>query len=135
MSRTYSELITIDSFVDRFRYLKLGGRISEETFGHRRYINQQFYKSDAWLSLRNQVIIRDNGQDLGMEGFDIIGPIIIHHINPVSFDDILNQSRKIFDLENVICTKLSTHNAIHYGDESKLLVPLPERKRGDTILW
>lgn len=135
MIRTYRELSRLETFEERFRYLKLDGVIGEETFGFRRWINQKFYHSDPWLRFRDEIIIRDNGCDLGVEGFDIYGPIIVHHINPITSDDILNNDPCVFDPNNVISTKLSTHNAIHYGDESLLVLSPVERTRNDTCPW
>lgn len=133
--RSYEELITISSFEDRFEYLKLNGTVGKETFGFTRYINQNFYHSSEWLSFRDEVIIRDNGCDLGVLGYEIIGSIIIHHINPITYDDIVNMNDCVFDMNNVISTKLSTHNAIHYGDSNLLIKPLVERKKNDTCPW
>lgn len=133
--KTYSELITLPTFEERFRYLKLDGIIGKETFGFKRYINQEFYHSCEWLSLRDSVIIRDGGCDLGIEGYDIHGSVLIHHINPITYEDIINRNRCIFDPENVICTKLKTHNAIHYGDDSILITTPVERSRNDTCPW
>lgn len=133
--RSYEELITISSFEDRFEYLKLNGTVGKETFGFTRYINQNFYHSSEWFSFRDKVIIRDNGCDLGVLGYEIIGSIIIHHINPITYDDIVNMNDCVFDMNNVISTKLSTHNAIHYGDSNLLIKPLVERKKNDTCPW
>lgn len=133
--KTYSELITITNYKDRYKYLKLDGKVGEKTFGFNRYINQEFYHSDDWLRFRDKIIIRDNGCDLGMEGYDIRGSILVHHINPVTLDDIINRCRCVFDPENTISTKLSTHNAIHYGDESLLILPPIERSKNDTCPW
>ena len=133
--RSYEELITISSFEDRFEYLKLNGTVGKETFGFTRYINQNFYHSSEWLSFRDKVIIRDNGCDLGVLGYEIIGSIIIHHINPITYDDIVNMNDCVFNMNNVISTKLSTHNAIHYGDSNLLIKPLVERKKNDTCPW
>lgn len=134
--RTYSELIKIPSFKDRFEYLKLNGSVGETTFSSHRYLNQQFYRSDKWLRFRNQVIIRDAGCDLAHPDFEIpkYAKLIIHHINPITIDDVLNESKKLLDFENVVCTTFMTHQAIHYGDES-LLGLLNERKPNDTCPW
>lgn len=136
-SKTYSELITIPTFEERFRYLKMGGTIGEATFGFERYLNQILYNSAEWKRTRNDVIIRDNGCDLAMEGHEIHGRIIIvHHINPITIDDIRNRSQKLFDLENLITTAHRTHNAIHYSDESFLNgFEIVERKPNDTCPW
>lgn len=133
--KSYSELITIPTFEDRYRYLKLNGQVGEVTFGFQRWVNQQLYRSREWLKFRDEIILRDNGCDLGLDGFDIHEHIIVHHINPITHQDIITQSPCIFDPENVICTRLLTHNAIHYGDENLLdLMPI-ERKANDTCPW
>ena len=133
--KTYSELITIPTFEERFEYLKLDGQVGVETFGFNRYLNQAFYKSDEWLSIRDYVITRDNGCDLGMEGYEIYGRILIHHINPITKDDIIQRSRILLDPENLITTVKRTHDAIHYGD-SNLLIKVPiERRKNDTCPW
>lgn len=135
MSRTYSELIRIQTFEERYQYLKLGGKVGEETFGFRRWLNQEFYHSDAWLRFRDKIIIRDNGCDLAVKDYEIRDSIIIHHLNPISYDDIVNHNPCVFDPDNAVVTKLSTHNAIHYGDESLLVKPPVERKKNDTCPW
>ena len=141
MIRTYSELIKMESFMDRYRYLRLGGKVGEETFGFDRYLNQRFYKSDEWLRVRDYVILRDTGnhqycQDLGMEGHDIRGRILVHHMNPISMEDIVRKTEFLLDPEYLICTVKNTHDAIHYGDESMLLANVPiERSRNDTCPW
>lgn len=133
--RTYSEIITLPTFNDRFQYLKLNGQVGESTFGFDRYLNQLFYKSDEWLRLRDQIIIRDNGCDLGIEGREIHGRILIHHMNPIRKEDILNRSRYLLDPEFLICTVKRTHDAIHYGDENLLLTIPKERRKNDTCPW
>lgn len=133
--RNYSELVSLNDFKERYAYLKLNGKIGEKTFGFSRYINQEFYHSDKWLRFRNKIIIRDNGCDLGFEGYNIYGSVIIHHINPITVDDIINLNPCVLDPENVICTKLSTHNAIHYGDERLLFLSPIERTINDTCPW
>lgn len=133
--RTYSELITLPTFEERYRYLKLGGKIGVETFGYDRYLNQILYNSREWERFRDKIIIRDNGCDLALEGFDIHGMIIVHHINPISVEDILRRDPKIFDPENVVSTILNTHNAIHYGDESLLMLAPKPRFANDTCPW
>lgn len=134
--KTYSELITLPTFRERFRYLRIGGRVGEETFGWDRKINQYFYqRSDEWKSIRNYVIVRDNGCDLGIEGYDIYSHIIVHHINPITVEDIRMSSDYLLDPEFLICTSLNTHNAIHYGDESLLYTSLIERTKNDTCPW
>lgn len=135
MIRTYSELIKIPTFLDRFRYLQLGGQVGVETFGYDRYLNQMLYRTTEWKRFRNEIIIRDNGYDLACEGYEIVGKILIHHINPISVEDVLLRDQKVFDPENVISTTLNTHNAIHYGDESLLITEPIERKPNDTCPW
>lgn len=134
--RTYSELITLPTFEERYRYLKLKGAVGRETFGGDRYANQALYTSREWKSFRNKIILRDNGCDLAMSDREIFGYIIIHHLTPITMEDIVSRSPKIFDPDNVICVSLDTHNAIHYGDE-KLLVPTnpTERCPNDTCPW
>lgn len=133
--KTYSELITLPTFEERFNYLKLGGTVGESTFGFDRYLNQNLYKSQEWKSVRNKVIIRDNGCDLACEGHEIYGKVLIHHINPITVEDIINRNPIIFDLENLITTVHNTHNAIHYGDENLLIKGPIERTKNDTIPW
>lgn len=135
MIRTYTELMKLKTFKERFLYLKLNGKVAEQTFGFDRYLNQQFYKSDEWLELRDQIIIRDNGCDLGIEDREIYKRIIIHHMNPITKYDILNKTDILLNPEYMICTIKRTHDAIHYGDES-LLYELPiERTKNDTCPW
>ena len=133
--KTYSELITIPTFEERFEYLKLDGQVGVETFGFNRYLNQAFYKSDEWLLIRDYVITRDNGCDLGMEGYEIYGRILIHHINPITKDDIIQRSRILLDPENLITTVKRTHDAIHYGDSNLLMRAPIERRKNDTCPW
>lgn len=133
--RTYSELITLPTFEERYRYLRLGGVIGKETFGFDRYLNQTFYKSDEWLSVRDYVIIRDNGCDLGIDGHEIYGRILVHHMNPITMEDIVNRSKYLLDPEYLICTIKNTHDAIHYGDESLLVTAPIERRKNDTCPW
>lgn len=133
--RTYSELITIPTFEERYKYLKIGGKVGEETFGFERYLNQEFYKSHEWQSIRRQVIVRDLGCDLGIEGREIHGKIIVHHMNPITIDDIIEASDFLLNLEYLICTLKSTHDAIHYGDESLLIKAPVERMKNDTCPW
>lgn len=135
MIRTYSELITLPTFEERFEYLRLGGKVGAETFGFDRYLNQIFYKSDKWLSVRDKVIIRDNGCDLGIEGREIYGRILVHHMNPITMDDIVNHSSWILDPEYLITTVKNTHDAIHYSDESLLIKDPIERRKNDTCPW
>ena len=134
--RTYSELITFPTFEERYRYLRLRGFVGKETFGVDRYLNQEFYHRDPlWRSSRDHVIIRDNGCDLGVEGYEIRTTIIVHHMNPVTIDDVINRRDWIYDPEFLICTVHRTHNAIHYGDESLLPILPKARTRNDTCPW
>lgn len=135
MIRRYSELRRIDTFEERFRYLSLGGQVGEATFGFDRYINQKFYRSREWKMLRHQVIVRDEGSDLGVPGYEINGVILIHHMNPMTAQDIIHDEDHILNPEYLISTTHQTHNAIHYGDESLLPRPFVPRRRGDTRLW
>lgn len=130
--RTYSELITYSSFLDRFAYCNLHGQVGSETFGSHRYMNQKFYLSPEWRQVRSFVIARDNGCDLGVEGYDIFTRILIHHLNPITEEDIETRNPDILNPEYLISVTHNTHNAIHYGDESLLPHPLVERKPGDT---
>ena len=132
---TYSELIQLPTFEERFEYLRLDGSVGQATFGYDRYLNQILYNSPEWKRFRRDIIIRDNGCDLACEGYEIRGRIIIHHINTISIEDIVNRNPMVFDPENVITTTHNTHNAIHYGDK-ELLVTVPiERSANDTCLW
>ena len=133
--RRYSELIRLQTFEERYEYLKLSGIVGESTFGSNRYLNQQFYQSQKWQSIRNQVIIRDTGCDLGIEGRDIFGRIYIHHMNPISVDDVVSMSDLLISPEYLICTAYDTHNAIHYGDENLLILEPVERTKNDTCPW
>lgn len=133
--RTYSELIKLPTFEERYAYLRLGGRVGEATFGFDRYLNQMFYKSDEWLSIRDKVIVRDNGCDLGIEGREIESSILIHHMNPISKKDILERSDFLLNPEYLICTIKNTHDAIHYGDENLLIKDPIERRKNDTCPW
>lgn len=133
--RTYSELSQLSTFLDRYEYLALRGEVGSSTFGFDRWINQQFYTSKEWRRLRHDVIARDNGCDLGVEGFEIHSRIIIHHLNPLDQDDIVYGTRNALDLEFLITTTHDTHNAIHYGDKSLLAKPYVPRQPGDTKLW
>ena len=135
MIRTYSELSKLKTYEERFRYLRLDGKVGRETFGFDRYLNQAFYRLQKWKEVRNKVIVRDNGCDLGIEGYEIYGRVIIHHMNPVTIEDILRESEFLFDPEFLISTTHSTHNAIHYGDESLLITASVERKANDTCPW
>ena len=135
MIRTYSELMAYNTFIDRYNYLKLNGQIGVETFGLDRYINQALYKSQRWLETRRKVIIRDKGCDLAIPEFEIADRVIIHHMNPITLEDIEEERDYVFDPEFLISTSFRTHNAIHYGDES-LLLKLPiERSANDMCPW
>lgn len=133
--RTYSELITLPTFEDRYRYLQLNGEVGKDTFGFDRYINQQFYRSKEWQRIRDEVIIRDNACDLGMEGYEIHGRIYVHHMNPIMVRDIQSNSDYLMNPEFLICTTHRTHNAIHYGDENLLARAPIERTKNDTCPW
>lgn len=133
--KTYSELITIPTYEERFEYLRLDGLVGEETFGFDRYLNQIFYNSGEWRSLRNDIIIRDNGCDLAMEDYDIKGRIYIHHMNPIAITDILTQSDFLLNPDFLVCTAFRTHQAVHYGDASLLATSPIERTKNDTCPW
>ena len=134
--KTYDELIELPTFEERYEYLKIGGRVGEETFGFDRYLNQIFYKSKEWLAIRNYVITRDNGCDLGVSNREIIGDrIIIHHMNPITKEDILNRSEFLLDPKYLITTVKNTHDAIHYGDKNLLQSDPVERSKNDTCPW
>lgn len=133
--KTYKELSRLESFEERFNYLALNSEVGMDTFGFNRYLNQGFYKSKEWKRLRNQIIIRDNGCDLGCEDRPIFGRIILHHINPITEDDIINSVDCLLDPENLICVSHDTHNAIHYGSLDLIKKDVVERTKGDTKLW
>lgn len=135
MARSYSELLRLDTHEDRFEYLALRGVVGEKTFGYDRWMNQDFYSSRQWKRIRNHVIVRDNGCDLGLDGYDIHDSIYVHHMNPMNVNDIAGDDPSILDPEFLIAVTLRTHNAIHYGDKRLLLRPLVERRAGDTKLW
>ena len=136
MTLSYSELITLPTFEERFRYLKLGGVVGEETFGYDRYLNQAFYTSKLWRDFRRDIIVRDLGCDLGIPDREIGGLVLIHHLNPISLDDILKRNLEVLvNPENSICVSHNTHQAIHYGDESLLITAPIERSRNDTCPW
>lgn len=133
--RTYSELIKLPTFIERYRYLRLGGKVGEDTFGFDRWLNQVFYKSDEWIEARDFVIVRDMGCDLGMPDREIKSRILVHHMNPISQEDIIRRTKFLLDPEYLISTIKNTHDAIHYGDET-LLMPDPiVRTRNDTCPW
>lgn len=133
--RTYSELILLPSFQERYEYLKLDGIVGEDTFGFDRYLNQQFYRSAEWKRIRDLVIVRDNGCDLGIDGYFIQGRVYIHHMNPISQKDIISKTSLLVDPEYLICVSYDTHNAIHYGDEKLLRRDPIERRPNDTCPW
>lgn len=135
MIRTYSELVSFPTFKERYEYLRLNGSVGLDTFGFDRYLNQEFYRSKEWKSIRDQVIIRDNGCDLGVDGYEIYGRIVIHHMNPILQTDILDRTQLLLDPDYLICTTHATHNAIHYGDEGLLPREPVERTRNDTCPW
>lgn len=133
--KTYSELIKFQTFEERFEYLKLGGKVGEETFGFDRYINQMLYKTPEWISTRNAVIVRDNGCDLGVEGYDIVGKVMVHHMNPITVDDIVNRLDYVLNPEYLISSSMMTHNAVHYGNKDLLPQAPIERSKNDTCPW
>lgn len=133
--RTYSELITLPTFEERFNYLKLKGQVGKDTFGFDRWLNQIFYRDPEWKSVRDYVIVRDNGCDLGVDGYEINGRILVHHMNPITKEDILERSKYLLDPEFLISTIHNTHNAIHYGDEDLLIKTPIERTKNDTCPW
>lgn len=136
MIRTYSEMIALPTFKDRYEYLKLSGSVGAETFGFDRWLNQVFYNSRTWRDVRNKVILRDDGCDLGIYDRPILGRVYIHHMNPITAQDINDRNPDIFNPEYLICVSHETHNAIHYGDESQILENnFVERKPNDTCPW
>jgi hypothetical protein len=135
MLKRYSELRRLRSLEERFEYLSLRGRVGRETFGSDRWINQQFYQSKQWRDLRHHIIVRDNGCDLGAEGYDLNESVYIHHMNPMTVDNITHGDSEILDPEFLISVSMRTHNAIHYGDISNVTKRLVVRTPGDTRLW
>lgn len=133
--RTYTELRSIQTFEERFKYLMIRGTVGQATFGYERWMNQKFYTSQEWRTVRHDVIARDLGCDLGVAGFEIHSRLIIHHMNPIQVMNLIRGDQEVLDLEYLITTTHRTHNAIHYGDESLLPKPWTERKKGDTKLW
>ena len=133
--KSYSAVILLPTLEARFEYLKLKGTVGAETFGYDRYLNQILYHDPEWRRIRNDVIIRDNGRDLGVEGYEIHGRILVHHINPITIEDVKLRHYCVFDLDNLICTSHDTHNAIHYGDANLLPKNPIERKPNDTCPW
>lgn len=134
-TRRYSELQLLPTFLERFRYLKLSGTVGEDTFGFDRYINQKFYSSPQWRRIRHHVIDRDNGCDLGIDGYEIHSSVYIHHMIPMNVEDIMHGAGYILDPEFLITTTHQTHNAIHYGNERQLPRPFVPRRPGDTKVW
>lgn len=132
--RNYSELVKLDNFLDRFEYLKLSGVVGAETFGFDRYLNQALYSSPEWKKSRRNTVLRDNGCDLGLEDYPL-DRALVHHMNPITLEQIENRDPIIFDEEFLITVSHNTHNAIHYGDQTLLPKPLIERRPGDTLLW
>jgi len=135
MTRRYSELIRLHTFEERYRYLALRSRVADSTFGFDRYINQKFYTSREWRAIRQQVIVRDEGCDLGIPGYEIYKDLVIHHMNPMTVEDVVHGNDDILDPEFLITTTHRTHNAIHFSDERFLPKPFSDRKAGDTKLW
>lgn len=135
VTKSYSEMLQHSTFEERFRYLSLHGSVGRETFGFDRYVNQAFYTSREWRALRFEIIARDLGCDLGVQGYEIHDQILIHHMNPIGVKHVLDRDPDILNPEYLICTTKRTHNAIHFGDESQLPRVLVERRPGDTKLW
>ena len=133
--RTYSELILLPTFEERFKYLQLNGRVGDDTFGFDRYINQKFYRSAEWKRIRDLVIMRDNGRDLALEGYEIYGRILIHHMNPITVKDVELSTEYLMNPEYLICVTHNTHNAIHYGDEKLINKGPVVRTKNDTCPW
>ena len=137
IDRSYSELMGFDTFEERYEYLKLNGRVGEQTFGSKRYLNQILYKTDRWLSVRDRIIVRDSACDLAIPGRDIRRPsrVLVHHINPITVEDVLNNDPKVFDPDNLITVSHMTHEAIHYGNADLLMKDPIERRPNDTCPW
>lgn len=134
--RTYSELIKIPTFEERYKYLKLTGKVGDDTFGFDRYLNQIFYRSPEWKQVRNLVIVRDNGCDMAFEGYDIFGKILVHHMNPFTVKDVSLRNEDLLNPEFLVCVSMDTHNAIHYSDDSRILTIEPViRRPNDTCPW
>lgn len=133
--RSYTEMLNYETFLERFEYLKLGGVVGEETFGFDRHLNQRFYRSLEWRKVRNAVISRDEAMDLGVPDIPIQGKLYVHHINPVTPQELRHGGVRHLDMDNLVCVSHNTHNAIHYGDASLLPAPLVDRSPGDTKLW
>lgn len=135
ITKTYSELILLPTFIERFEYLNLVGKVGEETFGGKRYLNQILYMTDRWKKRRRDIIIRDNGCDLGILDREIFSRLTVHHINPITIDDVLSGNPKVFDPENLITSSDITHKAIHYGDDTLLIKEPIIRREYDTCPW
>lgn len=133
--RSYSKLILLPTFKERFDYLQLKGKVGEDTFGFDRYVNQRFYRSKEWKQIRDQVILRDNGCDLGVDGYNVWGRIIIHHMNPITVDDIVDATDYLLNPEFLICVTPETHNALHYGESNLVIPETIERAPNDTCPW
>lgn len=133
--KTYNHLISLPTFKERYEYLKLDGLVGQETFGFERYLNQRFYRSQEWKQMRDQIIVRDMGCDLGLPGYEIYDKVYIHHMNPITTKDILDMTDYLLNPEFLICVSHNTHNAIHYGDQNFLLSMPVERKPNDTCPW
>lgn len=133
--KTYSELILLPTFEERFKYLQLNGRVGDDTFGFDRYINQKFYRSVEWKRIRDYIIIRDNGCDLAVDGYEIHGRIFIHHMNPITISDIKFSTEYLMNPDYLICVTHNTHNAIHYGDEKQIITGPIVRTKNDTCPW
>lgn len=133
--KTYSELILLPTFEERFKYLQLNGRVCDDTFGFDRYINQKFYRSAEWKRIRDYIIIRDNGCDLAVDGYEIHGRILIHHMNPITISDINFSTEYLMNPDYLICVTHNTHNAIHYGDEKQIITGPIVRTKNDTCPW
>lgn len=133
--RTYTELMKLSTLEERYEYLKIGGMVGEETFGFDRYVNQMLYKTPEWQAVRNEVIVRDGGYDLGVEGYEIVGKIMVHHMNPISVDDIINRLDYVLNPEYLISSSMLTHNAIHYGNKELLPQDPVVRFKNDTCPW
>lgn len=135
MTKSYSELMQLETYEERFNYLKLNDRVGSSDYAHERYIRQQLYKTDEWKRKRRKIIIRDNGRDLGIDGREIFGSVQVHHINPITAEDIINNNPKVWDEENLISASDLTHKAIHYSDEDILIKDPIERTKNDTCPW
>ena len=135
MMRTYSELIQIPTYEERFEYLQLHGEVGKDTFGFDRYLNQKFYRSTEWRQLRNSIVVRDKACDMACKDYEIYDRIVIHHLNPITVDDFINNRDSIMDPEFLVCVSPLTHKAIHFGDFELINQTYTERRRGDTTLW